>query len=89
LSDDFVSVKAEDKLWFGSNAIMPGDFGGKVGVDLNNFKEAVFAGQFRDVQICGLALWIPVGAEVDEQMGVFVSEEMGVQLFKAGKAAQV
>ncbi len=65
LPNDFVSVQAEDKLWLGANAVVPGDFGGEIGVDLDDFEEAVFAGQFRDVQIGGLALRIPVGAEVD------------------------
>ena len=38
LSDDFISIQTEDKLGFGFDGVMPGDFAGNVAVDFDDLE---------------------------------------------------
>lgn len=89
LADDLISIQAEDELGLGANAVVPGNFRGDIAVHLDHLQKAIFAGEVDDVLVGDFALGVPAGAEVDEQMGVFVLEEMGVEGLETGEVAQV
>lgn len=89
LTNDLVSIQAEEELGLSAYAVVPRNFRGDITVHLDHLQKPVFAGQVDDVLVGDFALRVPAGAEVDEQMRVFVLEEVRVEGLEAGEVAQV
>lgn len=59
LANHLISIQAEDKLRLGAYAVVPGNLGGDIAVDLDDLQKPIFAGEVDDVLVCDFALGVP------------------------------
>lgn len=85
----FVPVEAEYELWLISDSVVPGDLGGDIRINFDDFEEAIICGEALELLVCDDALGVPVGPEVDERVSVLVLKQMLVEALQAAEAVQV
>lgn len=86
LPNKLIAIQTKHKLWLCLDEIVLGDLGSDITVYINYLKIAVVGGDFVDVLISNLAVWIPLSREVDYHEGEPIARQVVVHQVELGKA---